>query len=303
MIGDWLSISNQLPDYPITRLPDADAVITYRDLTTLEDFAAVVDLEREIWGPGYDEVVPVPILAVTVMRGGILIGAFVDDARRLSVADGRFRLLAARHQARQADAVVAHGGRARRVPRAMASAVELKLLQRERALAMGLELIEWTYDPMQAMNAHLNFAKLGVVAEEYEVNVYGDVVEPAAQGQPDRSVRRGVADRRDRTSSSGCTAPAPLAPVLTVEPAIAARPAGEWLEPAAIDLALDARRVSVEIPIGFTEMLSEAPDLALEWRMATRESLHDAISRRGYRAVEFFLDREARKGTYLLIRN
>src|SRR5689334_18494618 len=54
-------------------------VITYRDLTTLDEFAAVVDLEREIWGPGYDEVVPVPILAVTVMRGGILIGAFDGD--------------------------------------------------------------------------------------------------------------------------------------------------------------------------------------------------------------------------------
>ena len=54
--------------------------ITYRDLTTLEEFARVVDLERQIWGPGYDEVVPVPILAVTVKRGGILIGAF-DDAR------------------------------------------------------------------------------------------------------------------------------------------------------------------------------------------------------------------------------
>ena len=43
-------------------MPDS----TYRDLTTLEDFAAVVELEREIWGPGYDEVVPVPILAVSV---------------------------------------------------------------------------------------------------------------------------------------------------------------------------------------------------------------------------------------------
>jgi hypothetical protein len=32
--------------------------ISYRDLTTLEDFAVVVDLEREIWGPGYDDVVP-----------------------------------------------------------------------------------------------------------------------------------------------------------------------------------------------------------------------------------------------------
>ena len=38
---------------------------TYRDLTTLEEFANVVELERQIWGPGYDDVVPVPILAVT----------------------------------------------------------------------------------------------------------------------------------------------------------------------------------------------------------------------------------------------
>ena len=50
--------------------------VTYRDLATLSEFAEVVELERHIWGPGYDEVVPVPILAVTVLRGGILIGAF-----------------------------------------------------------------------------------------------------------------------------------------------------------------------------------------------------------------------------------
>src|SRR5712671_2341292 len=48
----------------------------FRDLAALDDLAAVVDLERRIWGPGYDEVVPVPILAVTVKRGGILIGAY-----------------------------------------------------------------------------------------------------------------------------------------------------------------------------------------------------------------------------------
>src|SRR5207247_7057821 len=50
--------------------------ITYRDLTSLSDFATVVDLEQAIWGPGYTEPVPVPILAGTVKRGGILIGAF-----------------------------------------------------------------------------------------------------------------------------------------------------------------------------------------------------------------------------------
>jgi hypothetical protein len=67
---------------PITRLPDypiPDVACTYRDLTTLEEFAEVVELERQIWGPGYVEVVPVPILAVSVHRGGILIGAFDGD--------------------------------------------------------------------------------------------------------------------------------------------------------------------------------------------------------------------------------
>jgi predicted GNAT superfamily acetyltransferase len=53
--------------------------ISYRDLTTLEEFAAVVQLERDIWGSAYDDVVPVPILAVSVHSGGILIGAFDDD--------------------------------------------------------------------------------------------------------------------------------------------------------------------------------------------------------------------------------
>src|SRR5688572_31592082 len=43
---------------------------------------------------------------------------------------------------------------------------ELKLAQRDATLAKGLDLVEWTYDPLQARNAHLNFAKLGVVVEE-----------------------------------------------------------------------------------------------------------------------------------------
>jgi predicted GNAT superfamily acetyltransferase len=51
---------------------ESSASLSYRDLTTLEEFAQVVELERTIWGPGYVEVVPVPIFAITVMRGGVL---------------------------------------------------------------------------------------------------------------------------------------------------------------------------------------------------------------------------------------
>jgi chorismate synthase len=275
--------------------------IAYRDLTTLEDFAVVVELEREIWGPGYDEVVPVPILAVTVMRGGILIGAFVGDSSTASASRmvGFVYSLPGIKHGRPMQ--WSHMAGVLEAYRSDGVGFQLKVLQRERALAMALGLIEWTYDPMQAMNAHLNFAKLGVIAEEYEINVYGESTSPLHKGNPtDRFVaewRLGDERVQQRLHGAG-----PLAPVLTVEPAVQVRPAGEWLEPAAIDLALEARRVSVTIPIGFSRMLSESPDLAMEWRMATR-GVFTSYFARGYRAVEFFLDREARKGTYLLIRN
>src|SRR3984893_1453472 len=149
--------------------------LTYRDLKTLEEFAQVVELERVIWGPGYDEVVPVPILAVTGKCGGILIAAF-EGERMIGfvyslpgIKYGKpmqwSHMLGVLDEFRNAGA-----GR------------ELKLLQRERTIARGLDLIEWTYDPMQAMTAHLNSAKLGVVVEEYEENVYGESASPLHRG-------------------------------------------------------------------------------------------------------------------------
>ena len=259
------------------------ALTVYHDLTTLDEFAAVVDLEREIWGPGYDEVVPVPILAPSVHRGGILIGAF-DRDRMIGFV---YSFPAIKHgRATQWSHMlgVVDEFRSEGVGR------HLKELQRERALAMGLDLIEWTYDPMQALNAHLNFMKLGVVVEEYGENVYGQSASPLHAGNP---TDRFIAEwwiRRERT---------PHDPI-GAQRVNRMAPAGEWLICADIQLDLDARRLMVEIPMGFTEMLSRAPELALDWRMATRK-IFTSYFARGYRAVEFFLNREAGTGAYLLI--
>jgi predicted GNAT superfamily acetyltransferase len=188
----------------------------------------------------------------------------------------------------------------------------LKLLQRDRALAMDLDLIEWTYDPMQALNAHLNFTKLGVFVEEYEENVYGTSQSPLHRGNPtDRFVAEWritnphVARRLGAASNEGQRVRPASTPRTTevsdARRANCAAPAGEWLVCERVDLALDARQVLVEIPMNFTEMLTRAPDLALAWRMATREVFTTYFGR-GYSAVEFLLDRPNRKGAYLLIR-
>jgi predicted GNAT superfamily acetyltransferase len=251
-----------------------------------------------IWGPGYSDVVPTPILTVTVQRGGILIGAFADDrmvgfvyslpgikygkptqwSHMLGVID-EFRNDGVGYQ--------------------------LKLLQRERTLAMDLDLIEWTFDPLQAMNAHLNFTKLGVVVEEYEENVYGTSMSPLHQGNPtDRfvaewHVREPHVERRLNVSSALVMRSHELADVVAVN---TSQVAGEWLENIDVDLSAEARRLSVELPMGFTEMLARAPELALAWRVCTR-AIFTTYFDRGYRAVEFFLDRPHRCGRYMLVRS
>ena len=249
--------------------------ITYRDLTSRDEFASVVELERQIWGPGYDDVVPVPILTVSVKRGGILIGAF-DGERMIGFVYSLPGIRKGRPTQWSHMLGVVDEFRSAGVGR------ELKLLQRERTLAMGLDLVEWTYDPMQAMNAHLNFAKLGVVAEEYEENVYGESTSPLHKGNPtDRFIAEWwIREPRPQYDWSG-------APVSN--------------QGSQVSLDRKDARVVVEIPMGFTEMIFAAPDLALAWRMATRE-LFTVYFSRGYRAVDFRLDRAARKGAYLLIR-
>ncbi len=274
------------------------ATVVYRDLGSLADFAAVVELERQIWGPGYEEVVPIPILAVTTKRGGILIGAFEGD--RLiafvyslpGIRDGKptqwSHMLGVVDEYRRAGI-----GR------------QLKLLQRRRAIDMGLELIEWTFDPLQTMNANLNFAKLGIVVEEYEENIYGESSSPLHKGNPtDRFVaewwiREPHVERRlSLTSPFGMMRTSEIATAPVVNDTT---PAGEWIECGRADLTLDARRLLVVIPGGFGDMLQRAPALALRWRMATRE-IFTTYFARGYKAVEFFLAPGARGGSYLLTR-
>jgi predicted GNAT superfamily acetyltransferase len=268
-----------------------------RDLQTLEDFAHVVDLQRRVWGEGYDDVVPVSIFAVVVKRGGILVGAF--DSGQLAafvfswpgLKKGRISQWS--HMLGVDDAHRKSGIGAR-----------LKLVQRERALAQGLDLIEWTYDPLQAPNAHLNFARLGVVAEEYLENVYGMSGSALHAGAPtDRFIAAWkistphVERRIANAAGMPILRDASLADVPVLNGAILKD--GWWTPTGAPELTREDDRLFVEIPPRFGEMLPQAPALALEWRHVTR-AIFTSYMRRGYRVVDFLLNRETYGGRYLL---
>jgi len=271
--------------------------VVIRPVETLEECRAVAALEKDVWGyTDAEDVVPPPVLITSIKRGGILLGAF-DAAGGLkgfvysmpALKDGRLtqwsHMLGVTRDARES-------GLGRR----------LKLAQRERALAMGIDLIEWTVDPLQALNAHLNFTRLGVVVEEYEENIYGDSTSVLHHGSPtDRfvalwhltapHVERRIASNGLAFIRDSGVAAAPL-----VNPSIEGK---GRLHPGRADLTLETRRLLVEIPSGYSEMLVEDPPLASEWRLAGRQIFQHYLAR-GYRVVDFFLSREAGRGHYLL---
>jgi len=87
--------------------------------------------------------------------------------------------------------------------------------------------------------------------------------------------------------------------VMSAVPVNRAQQKGEWLAPALLTLDASDRRLLVEIPTDFTEMQRRMPELAMDWRLSTR-SIFETYFPRGYRVVDFFLAREARRGQYLL---
>ena len=271
---------------------------TIRPLTTIEDCRAVAELERDVWGyTDAEDVVPPPVLIVSVKRGGVLLGAFDAAGLMKGFVYSILGLKAGRpmqwsHMLGVTADARNHG-----------LGVALKLAQRQATLEMGLDLIEWTYDPLQALNAHLNFCRLGVIVEEYEENIYGQSSSPLHRGTPtDRLVAEWRITEPHVERRIAATGPPVRDQSVGRAPIVnPSREGTPWLRPVGGDLGLTDSRLLVEIPVGFSEMQEQEPPLALERRLATRRLFQHYLGR-GYRVVDFFLSRETGRGQYLLAR-
>jgi predicted GNAT superfamily acetyltransferase len=281
--------------------------IRIRDLKTIDEFRQVVELEHAIWGyTDSADTVTVPVFIFTVKRGATLVGAF-DGNRMVGFAyavvgmkDGR-----PTQWSHMAGVLPEYRG---------GLGYRLKLEQRARALAQGYDLMEWTFDPLQTLNAHFNFAKLGGVVEEYAENFYGESTSALHRGTPtDRLVVSWrIAEphvvRRIEPAFAKATVDKQTSGLRAVSHELGEAPvvnvtamAGEWREVKSIDLTVDQRRLWIEIPTGFTQMQQQAPERALQWRLHVRQ-MFQAYFAKGYRAVDFVLQREAGFGRYLLAR-
>lgn len=141
--------------------------IVVRECTTTEELDNCVRLQREVFGLPELEISPRRHLIVSRQVGGWTLGAFSGD-----------RLVGFVHHM----AGVGSGSEIFGYSHMMAVAFEyqnkgvgarLKWSQRARALAEGRSFIKWTWDPMQARNAHFNLNRLGVIVRSYAENFYG----------------------------------------------------------------------------------------------------------------------------------
>jgi predicted GNAT superfamily acetyltransferase len=151
--------------------------IQIQPLTTLEHFERCVVLQIEVWGYSDGDVIPRRVFVVAQRIGGQVIGAFDgNDLVGFAMSLPGYRngkpylhshMLAVLPQYRNA-------GIGRR----------LKLAQRDDAIARGFDLMEWTFDPLEIRNAHLNIARLGVIVRRYQPDFYGPSSSPLQGGLP-----------------------------------------------------------------------------------------------------------------------
>ena len=151
--------------------------IVIRTCEGLAEFEACVELQKQVWGFSDIDIVPARVFLVASKIGGQVIGAFHRDeviGYALSIPGNRNGHVYLHSHMLAVKPAYRNLGLGRR----------LKLAQRDDALEKGIELIEWTFDPLEIKNAYLNIVKLGAIARRYNINQYGSFSSPLQGGLP-----------------------------------------------------------------------------------------------------------------------
>jgi predicted GNAT superfamily acetyltransferase len=152
--------------------------IAIRDCAALEEYRACVALQRTVWGWEDEDLIPTRFFVVARKIEGQVIGAFE--------ATGRLVGFCLAVPALRGETVYLHSHMLAVLPefRRAGVGLRLKLEQRRQALARGIRLIEWTFDPLEWKNAIFNLNRLGAIARRYAPNLYGVSSSPLHRGLP-----------------------------------------------------------------------------------------------------------------------
>ncbi len=266
----------------------SDTEIAIRPFKSWDEFLAAEELQRSIWQmPDWRDAVPANLLITVYKNGGVILGAF-DGSKMVGFVfsfigsesqNGAIKIKHCSHML-----AVLPEYQSRKI------GTRLKFAQRDVVLAQNINLMTWTYDPLQALNANLNLVRLGAIARQYVVDAYGEMTDGLNAGlgsdrfqaewwlNSPRVAERAKSEPRahdwDSLVRSGAQEIFAVAMDERGFPRIASTS-----EP-------HAEILIAEIPASISAIKGAAPDLAREWRTRTREFFTCAF-RQGYAATNF----------------
>jgi predicted GNAT superfamily acetyltransferase len=268
--------------------------IDIRPLASRADYDACVSLQELTWGVGFNERVPSGILKLSQRLGGVASGAFDPGGQLLGFVFGMSGLMDGR-LAHWSDMLAVHpDARDRGIGEA------LKWHQRSRLLHVGVNIAHWTFDPLEARNAWLNFTRLGAVARKYVRNFYDASDSPLHHGlATDRLIVSWLLDServRCKAAEPGARHDPELKTAPTVNPVTV-----EGRAPDIVSLRrdLDEPIVRIAIPNNLQQLKREALEEAAAWQAVVREAFESYFAS-GYEVTDLL--RSAGGRSYVLRR-
>lgn len=258
---------------------------TIRPLADYAEMKRAVEFQRAIWGSSFSETVPAVIFWAAARSGGIVAGAF-DPAGEMAGLIFGIMGWDGSQPIHWSDMLGVHPS-----ARGRGLGLALKRYQRDTLLAVGVTRVHWTFDPLEARNAHINFARLGVIAREYIRDAYGASTSPLHRGiGTDRLVAEWdltAARVRDRMEGEPRRRP-------TAVDAPEINPGG-----GAPRLDREEPRLWLRVPAEIQKLKERDEVTGRRWREYTRAAFEEYLGR-GYEVTDLYTDEEGSR--YLLAR-
>lgn len=227
----------------------SSAGVTLRELARLDEHHAAVELLAEIWGRPENPPIAPELLRAFGKSGGYIGGAF-DGEELVGVTVGF-------HAAPDLRSLHSHIAGILPAVSGRSIGYAMKLHQRAWAIARGIPVIEWTFDPLVARNAYFNIRKLAAMPVEYLPNFYG-IMGDGINGE-DETDRLLI---RWQLLDDDVTAAAAVGRAETVDPRT----------PGCVHIA---------VPADIESLRRESPAEAREWRTRVRAELGSALAGSG----------------------
>jgi len=247
--------------------------VVIRELHQPEEIAQIPRLEQAIWND--PETIRLGTLMALVHEGALLAGAYLLEGCKERLVGFVFGFPTDRPSE-------LHSHMTGVLPKFQGRQIGLllKRYQRDWAISRGYERVVWTFDPLRGANAHFNLHKLGATFKRYIPNCYGPMGGINAGAPSDRAYAVWEL-RSPRVFRRIYSPPPPFDPAGLPQ---ANRVEGQT--PVGLALSLEEKRILVQIPEDWGQILQTDPPLAQAWRVHSRE-VFEHYFQQGYRAVGF----------------